>query len=127
MVGRTLRGGARMRYRGATRLARSSGEEQSRLWQGLPYLLLGGIHQPELSADVCGLGSERGTVVPGKVAYRTFLHVGTVRRDHSLRWQQSVYVGDFPGEFRDFRRVSASKAGLDPLSGDLRHSPRGLS
>jgi len=127
MVGRTLRGGARMRYRGATRLARSRGEEQSRLWQGLPYLLLGGIHQPELSADVCGLGSERGTVVPGKVAYRTFLHVGTVRRDHSLRWQQSVYVGDFPGEFRDFRRVSASKAGLDPLSGDLRHSPRGLS
>ena len=80
MVGRTLRGGARMRYRGATRLARSRGEEQSRLWQGLPYLLLGGIHQPELSADVCGLGSERGTVVPGKVAYRTFLHVGTVTR-----------------------------------------------
>lgn len=58
-------------------------------------LLSGGIHQPELSPDVGGLGSERGTVVPGKVAYRTFLHVGTVRRDHSLRWQQSAYVVDF--------------------------------
>ncbi|MFY1960345.1 DEAD/DEAH box helicase family protein [Achromobacter xylosoxidans] len=127
MVGRTFHGGARMRYRGATRLARSRGEEQSRLWQGLPYLLPGGIHQPELSPDVGGLGSERGTVVPGKVAYRTFLHVGTVRRDHSLRWQQSAYVGDFLGEFRNLRRVSARKTGLDPLSGDLRHSPRGLS
>lgn len=113
-----------MRYRGATRLARSRGEEQSRLWQGLPYLLLGGIHQPELSADVCGLGSERGTVVPGKVAYRTFLHVGTVRRDHSLRWQQSAYVGDFLGEFRNFRRGSARKTGLDPLSGDTCVIPR---
>ena len=89
--------------------------------------MLGGIHQPELSPDVCGLGSERGTVVPGTVAYRTFLHVGTVRRDHSLRWQQSAYVGDFLGEFRNFRRVSARKTGLDPLFGDLRHSPRGLS
>lgn len=68
-----------------------------------------------------------GTAVPLEIAYRTFLHVGTVRRDHSLRWQQSAYVGDFLGEFRNFRRVSARKTGLDPLSGDLRHSPRGLS
>lgn len=44
-----------------------------------------------------------------------------------MRWQQSAYVGDFLGEFRNLRRVSARKTGLDPLSGDLRHSPRGLS
>lgn len=44
-----------------------------------------------------------------------------------MRWQQSAYVGDFLGEFRNFRRVSARETGLDPLPGDLRHSPRGLS
>lgn len=44
-----------------------------------------------------------------------------------MRWQQSAYVGDFLGAFRNFRRVSARKTGLEPLSGDLRQSPRGLS